>query len=208
MSHLVVFKFYRFARSVEDTAIYTRRLQSLGIRLVSATEQTDDSPSGRFAATILSAVDELDNSNRAARSLLSMKATFKAGRWAWSAPIGYTSASKPFQCLQIDPVRGPFIVKLFEMLASGQAKKSTALTHLTNLGLRSVKGKALNQETVARLLKNELYCGRMYAKKWNLRVKGDFVPLASEELFDRVQMCLAEEQPSRCRTKDRTKRSR
>ena len=31
----------------------------------------------------------------------------------------------------------------------------------------------------------------MVAKAWNLRVKGDFTPLVSEELFDRVQDVLS-----------------
>ena len=120
-----------------------------------------------------------------------MKATFESGRWTWSAPIGYVSAQKPLQCLQIDPIRGPMIVKLFEMIAEGQIKKSSALAQVSRLGLRTVRGKELNQETVSRLLTNELYCGRMVAKAWNLRVKGDFTPLVSEELFDRVQDVLS-----------------
>jgi DNA invertase Pin-like site-specific DNA recombinase len=167
ISHVVVWKFDRLFRNSEDTAIYRRRLRGLGIKDVSVTERIEDDANGQFQRVILSAVDELDNANRSKRSFVSMKATSKAGRWVWTAPVGYVSASKPLPCLQIDPVRGPMIVKMFEMIATGEATKANALAHLTRLGLTTVRGKALNQQTAARVLTNGLYCGRMFAKKWN-----------------------------------------
>jgi site-specific DNA recombinase len=190
ISHVVVWKFDRLFRNSEDTAIYRRRLRGLGVKDVSVTERIEDDANGQFQRVILSAVDELDNANRSKRSFVSMKATFKAGRWVWTPPVGYISASKPLQCLQIDPVRGPMVVKMFEMIATGEATKANALAHLTRLGLTTVRGKALNQQSAARVLTNGLYCGRMFAKKWNLTVKGDYAPLISEDLFDRVQAVL------------------
>jgi site-specific DNA recombinase len=167
--------------------IYRRRLRSLGIKEVSVTQPMSDDSTGELMRDVVGSFDAYDNRNRAARALLSMKETFKAGRWVWSPPVGYISAAKPLPCLQIDPVRGPMIVKMFEMIATGQATKANALAHLTRLGLTTVRGKPLNQQTAARVLTNGLYCGRMFAKKWNLTVKGNYVPLVSEDLFDRVQ---------------------
>jgi site-specific DNA recombinase len=187
ISHVVVWKFDRLFRNTEDTAIYRRRLRSLGIKEVSVTQPMSDDSTGELMRDVVGSFDAYDNRNRAARALLSMKETFKAGRWVWSPPVGYTAGSKPLQCLQIDPTRGPMILKMFEMIATGQATKANALAHLTRLGLTTVRGKPLNQQTAARVLTNGLYCGRMFAKKWNLTVKGDYVPLVSEDLFDRVQ---------------------
>ena len=188
VSHLVVWKLDRFSRDSGDAAVYSQKLRKGGVTLVSVTEPIDATPMGRAMFTVAGAFNQLDNEVRAARSLVSMRAKFMAGTWTWSAPIGYRTVGKR---PEIDPVRGPLIVRMFEMIASGQAKKSTALEQLTNLGLRTVRGGHLNQQTVARLLTNQLYAGRMYAKKWDLRVKGDFTPLLSEDLFDRVQDVLS-----------------
>jgi site-specific DNA recombinase len=188
ISHVVVWKFDRFSRDSADTAIYSRKLRLLGIDLVSVTEPIDSSSlMGRAMIGVAGVFNQLENETRADRSLISMKATFMTGRWTWSAPVGYVSENKS---LKVDPERGLLVAQLFDMVASGQVKKATALAQATRLGLLTVRGRPLTQQTVNHLLRNELYCGRMFAKKWGLRAKGNFQPLISEELFDRVQAVL------------------
>jgi site-specific DNA recombinase len=53
ISHVIVYKFDRFSRNVEDGAEYRLKLRKLGIDLRSATEATDDSPAGKFLTTML-----------------------------------------------------------------------------------------------------------------------------------------------------------
>ena len=80
VSHVVVWKFDRFSRNSEDTAIYSRRLRINGISLVSVNRLSAPTPMGRAMLGIAGVFNQLDNENRSARSLVSMKATFESGR--------------------------------------------------------------------------------------------------------------------------------
>jgi site-specific DNA recombinase len=195
-SHVVVYKFDRFSRNVDDGGMYRMELRKLGISLRSATENTDDSPAGRFLTTVLSAKDQLDNDTRAERTLAGMKATLEKGRWQWPAPTGYISGGKAGPSLIIDPERGHLIAKLFELVATGEHTKASALAAVTALGLRSRKGVPLTQETIRKILVNSLYAGEIFIKSWGKSVKGDYAPLVSQSVFDRVQSVLMARAPA------------
>jgi site-specific DNA recombinase len=112
ISHVVIHKFDRFDRNTEDGAFYKLELRKLGIALRSATEATDDTPAGKFLATMLSAVGQFDNDTRAQRTLSGMKSRLESGRWQWPAPTGYLSGTKSGPSMVVDPVRGPLIARL------------------------------------------------------------------------------------------------
>jgi len=191
ITHLVVDKFDRFSRSMDDGAEYRLRLRRLNVVLCSAKEPTDNTPAGRLFANVLGSFAQFDNDVRSHRAQDGMKASLKAGRWVWMAPIGYVHGnSKQEPSLTTDPERGPLMFKLFELVASGQ-KKADALAHVTALGLRTRAGRPLSQGTLAKLLKNPLYWGRIEKPEWGVFTKGDFQPLVSEGLFDRVQRVLS-----------------
>jgi site-specific DNA recombinase len=196
VSHVIVYKFDRFSRNVEDGAVYRLELRKLGIALRSATEATDDSPAGKFLTTMLSAAGQFDNDTRAERTLTGMKNRLDSGRWQWPAPTGYNSGSKSGPSLVIDPVRGPLIARLFELVATGEHSKASALAAVTALGLRSRKGVPLTQETIRKVLINPLYAGEIFIKTWSKSVKGDYDPLVSRSVFDRVQSILSERAPA------------
>lgn len=103
ITHLVVYKFDRFSRSIDEGAPYRLALRKMGIPLVSATEPTDDTPAGRFLSSMLIVVGELDNDMRAERSTSGMKARLASGRWQWCPPTGYLRGSKAGPSLVIDP---------------------------------------------------------------------------------------------------------
>jgi site-specific DNA recombinase len=195
-SHVVVYKFDRFSRNVEDGAAYRMELRKLGIALRSATEATDDSPAGKFLTTMLSAAGQFDNDTRAERTLTGMKNRLESGRWQWPAPTGYLSGSKSGSSLVIDSHRGPLIARLFELIATGEHTKASALAAVTALGLRSHKGVPLTQETIRKMLINPLYAGEIFIKSWGKSVRGDFEPLVSQSVFDRVQTVLSGRAPA------------
>src|SRR5450756_2483229 len=68
ITHCLVHRFDRFDRDTLESAPYKLILRRLGIALRSATEMTDDTPSGRFLATILSGAAQYDNEIKAERS--------------------------------------------------------------------------------------------------------------------------------------------
>ena len=196
ISHLVVYKFDRFSRDSDDGAAYRMILRSLKIAMRSATETTDDSPAGRLMVSVLGATAQFDNETRAERALNGMKNSLERGRWQWPAPTGYLIGGKPGPSLVPDPERGPMIKRLFELVATGEHTKASALATVTALGLRSKKGAPLTKETIRKMLVNPVYAGEMLVKKWGRSVPGDFEPLISRELFDRVSVILAGRAPA------------
>jgi site-specific DNA recombinase len=196
ISHVLVYKFDRFSRNVEDGAMYRVQLHKLGIMLTSATEKTDDTPSGRFLTTVLSAKDQLDNDTRSERTLAGMKATVGKGRFPFPAPTGYLTGSKSGPSLVIDPERGPLVARMFELVATGEHTKASALAAVTALGLKSRKGVRLTQETIRKIFINPLYAGEIVIESWGMAVRGDFAPLVSQSVFDRVQTVLSGRAPA------------
>ena len=177
----------------------------MGIRLSSATEAVDDSPSGRFHANVLTAVGQFDNEVRAERTLNGMKNRVQEGRWQWPAPTGYMNGNKSGPSLVPDPHIAPLLRRLFDLVALGTHTKASALAEVTAHGLRSPKGVPLTQETIRKILINPVYTGRIHLPKWGVSTKGDFEPLVSEETFDRVQAILDGRAPAyRAHRKERT----
>ncbi len=139
ISAVVVWKFDRFTRSFDDGVILRLQLRALGVQVLSATEKTDTTPEGIFIQRIHDANSELDNSRRSHRALSGMKYRVSQGRYVWRAPTGYLNGRRGEPSLVIDPVRGPLVKRLFEIVASGTSR-AEALRHVTQLGLRSING--------------------------------------------------------------------
>ena len=196
ISALVVYKFDRFSRNVDDGAVYRLELRKFGVELRSVTEATDNTPGGRLLTTMLSAIGQFDNDQKAERTLSGMKSRVNNGSWVWQAPVGYLNGSKSGPSLIPDPDRAPLIRKLFELVATGEHTKVSALATVTALGLRTRKGAKLTQETLRRVLTNPLYVGEIEVKKWGKSIQGDFEPLMERGLFDRVQMILTGRAPT------------
>ncbi len=194
ITHLGVYKFDRFSRSIDEGAPYRLALRKMGVSLSSATEPTDDTPAGRFLSSMLLVVGELDNDMRAERSTSGMKARLASGRWQWCPPTGYLKGSKSGASLIIDSKQGPFVRRLFEMVASGETR-GEALAKLTAQGFRSRRGGKLNQEAIRRLLASPVYVGQVVGKSWGIVTEGDFEPLIDQKTFDKVQRVLAGKSP-------------
>ena len=135
ISHCVIYSSSRFSRSVDDGTEYRVRLRKFGVALRSATEATDDTPAGRMMMTLLNAFAEFDKETRKARALCGMKSRLGTGRWQWRAPVGYLTGDRNGPSLRPDPKRGALIGRLFELVATGEHTKVSALAEVTALGL-------------------------------------------------------------------------
>ncbi len=90
-----------------------------------------------------------------------------------------------------DPKRADFVRQAFELFATGLHRKPDVLRKVNALGLRTLKGKQLTNQTLNSILKNQLYMGRMVVKDWNVDVQGDFCPIVEETTFEKVQTLLS-----------------
>jgi DNA invertase Pin-like site-specific DNA recombinase len=115
---VVAWNYARMSRSTVDFLSAWDRVRAAGGRLYSATESTDDSPSGRMLRTILLAVAE--NERDRARAGFDAAVRSAVGRGVYVAsrvPMGYRRG--PDRRLVPDPETSPVVVGLFERRAAG-----------------------------------------------------------------------------------------
>lgn len=188
---LVVHSISRFARDPADHHAIRGFLLGLGITLRSVTEPTDDTPEGRLVEDIVAGMAAYDNRSKARRTRTAMATALEAGRWTFVAPVGYLNArSRTGPSLLGDPERGPLIKQAFEAFASGCRTRHEILAQITALGLRTLKGSRLSAQTFHAVLRNPIYAGQIVVPRLNVTAVGDFAPLVSQQVFERVQALL------------------
>ena len=108
---ILVWKFSRFTRKREHAVAFKSMLRRKGIRVVSITEQAEDTATGRLLEGIIESVDEFYSENLAQEVTRGMREAASRGFWVSShAPIGYNrvmvqDGPKKRPSLEINPVR-------------------------------------------------------------------------------------------------------
>lgn len=182
---LIFPKVDRFARYTEDYFHLKRSFRALGIRVESADERFDDSPSGRFMESLLAATAQFDNDVRAERSKGGMREAVTQGRWVWGAPRGYRNIRfENRSTIEPDPTKGPLIREAFQMLASTRFRPHTVRGWLASRGV------SLSRSQFHRMIYNKAYIGIIEAFGLVERAAWPFVPLISESVFYRAQTAI------------------
>src|SRR5450830_427323 len=184
---VIVYKVDRLARNSTDHGNLRVQLGEHHVRLQSTTENLDDTPSGRFAETVLSGIAQLDNEVREERAKSGMTAAVGRGRFVWRAPIGYVNGPKGGPSLVLDSPSTVGLVRKAWTLVDSGVPPYEASVQLVREGLRRRSGKAPSPRSLRAMLKNQRYIG--YVTSFGKRVRGDFEPLV--DLFWRVQRALA-----------------
>ena len=104
-------------------------------------------------------------------------------------PLGYRVT--PDKYLEIDPVEGPLIIKIFEMYAEGNTY-AEIMMHLNELGHKTKRGADFNKNSITRIINNEKYLGKHIWR--GIEVKTP--QIVSQELFDKCQDKLARIKPA------------
>jgi site-specific DNA recombinase len=193
VKYVVVHKIDRMARNLEDHAAIRAALAKSGARLVSVTEATEDSPSGRLLEGFLATMAEYYSANLGQEIKKGMNQKLKMGGWPRRAPLGYlnkreTIDGRSVASVIVDPERAPFIVEAFEAYADGRIGAHALADRMAERGLRSRNGKVVSASRWLEMLHNLFYVGRVFDGEEER--KGLHPPLVSEELFQRVQNVL------------------
>ena len=113
----------------------------------------------------------------------------KKGEWIGKAPIGYINIKDENGNKEIKPdqLKAPFIVKIFEMYATGNYSLLLIKDEMKESGLKgnTKLHKPLTKSMIFHILRNPFYYGMM-------KIKGElyqhkYEPLISKYLFDRCQ---------------------
>jgi DNA invertase Pin-like site-specific DNA recombinase len=189
---VIVHKIDRFSRNNIDFYAYKAILKKEGVRLISVTENIEETASGEFIENVLVAMAQFYSSNLAEEVLKGMKEKFRRGEWPVKAPIGYKNVrdDKGHSEVVEDKDTSYLIKQMFKLYATGQYSLGSLSEEMGRRGLKTKRGKLLSKEQIKHILQNKFYMGRMVL--WNEEVKGKHKPLINEALFNQVQNILAE----------------
>jgi site-specific DNA recombinase len=182
---LIIYRINRLSRKTYDYGMLKAYFLKLGIKIISVSEPTDNTPAGKFVETMFAAAGELDNDIRAEQSKTGMIDGVKGGRWMWQAPFGYINVKVDGK-KNIAPVEGdlPKLIREAWLLLDAGFSQVEIRKKLFSKGL-AVNGKMLSAQMLSKMYDKTLYKGVIEA--FNLLVVSEsIVPIIEPELWDRV----------------------
>jgi len=130
---------------------------------------------------VLMAKNYIDNLSEEVKKGLTEKA--EQGKWPTRPPVGYRSNADT-KIIEPDPIKAPFIKKLFEWYATGQYSLEQLSKKAKESGLFSRNSTTINKAGIHRILNNTIYYGEFIWK--DKRYFGIHTPIISKSLFDDV----------------------
>ena len=148
----------------------------------------DESPAGHLAANIHGAFNQYFSDSLSERMRDRSRAAVLAGRWPWSAPLGYKNInSRDGANIVPDPDKAPHIRTAFELMATGLYTQREVLKKITDAGLRTNRGNKLTAQTFYKTLRKKVYVGLIESSSVDEPIRGLHVPIIAQAVFDRVQ---------------------
>ena len=185
---ILVWKFSRFTRKREHAVAFKSMLRRKGVRVVSITEQADDTPTGKLLEGIIESVDEFYSENLAQEVTRGMREAASRGFWVASrTPYGYNrvmvqDGAKKRPTLEPDPDASRVIKRIFDMAEAGTGMLKIAQA-LNDEGIASPAGKLWSKNGIHFILRNEVYTGALV---WGAKGKGKDEPVRVEKAFPSI----------------------
>ncbi len=199
VTFFIVYKYDRFSRSLENHVIIKAMLSKASVRLLSISEQVDESPSGRLMENILASFAQFDNEVRTERTVNGMRAKLEQGYWTWRPPLGYirdASSTERHKPIIPDSSSFKFIKEGWKMLLSKNYKPVEIQKYLKDRGV------LITLKQLSKLFRNRFYAGIIFSDKFNINIKGKHEPMISDVEYFLAQEILGENNQNRIGTLD------
>lgn len=178
---VVVWKLDRFARNLLDQLSIMNQLASDKVRVLSATENNDDTPVGRLMRNVMGAFNQYDNEERIDKIITGMRQAILEGRYVFAAPFGYSYGKDDKGRKVLQPNENAYFVqKLFEMVDEGNLSRKEICRRVSKMGCRMYNRKLYD------IIKNPVYIGKIKIKWFNELIEGIHEPIVEKDLFWRV----------------------
>lgn len=188
---LIVWKLDRLSRNISDYYALRANFSSLGIFVLSATENNEDSSMGELTRGFSSLVAHYENSVKRERTIRAMTELIKAGRWCAQGPFGLKQSRDQFnKPLLVHTEDSAFVEKAFN-LAKSRLYTQTQIVEI----LRKDGCQKMNTSLLNRTLRNYLYAGLIKSKWFPEVIDGIHKPIVSKALFFDVQDILDGKKP-------------
>lgn len=194
----------RISRQTSDYLAIRKKLAEHDIAIISATEPTGDSPTEKLVETILAGFAQLDNDIRSERAKNGLRARFLSGLISGKPPIGYI-----FQAgfAVKDPETWDFVKSAWDLMATGTKSLNDIAKVMNDWGLRETHGKRqfrIRAQTADRIFRLKFYAGKLVSITYPEEVKGQHVPMITEEQYYKVQAVIDGRNPNKIALAQRT----
>ena len=185
---ILVWKFSRFTRKREHAVAYKSMLRRRGVRVVSITENADDTPSGKLLEGIIESVDEFYSENLAQEVRRGMREAASRGFWVASrTPFGYSrimvhDGPKKRPKLEPDEETAYVVKRIFELADTGRGMLDIVRS-LNGEGISSPTGRLWTRNAIHFILTNEVYTGTLI---WGTAARDAAEPVRVERAFPSI----------------------
>lgn len=155
---IIVHKFDRFSRNMADALNYECVLQKLGIRLISVTEPTDDSPVSVLLRNIMYSTNDYFSRNLATEVQKGKKEiAYQCKHTGGLPPYGYDVGDD--RKYSLNETESKVVKTIFGMYINNYSYQQIA-DHLNRKGYKTKKGLPFNKNSFSSILENaERYTG-------------------------------------------------
>lgn len=199
---IYVWKFSRFARNQEESMVYKNLLRKKGVSVVSVSEPIPEGHFGSLIERIIEWTDEYYLVNLGAEVTRGMTEKVSRGEPAIPAPFGYINGEKTY-IPDEESGAADIVREIFQRYAAGEKQREIAVS-LGQRGIKTVRGNPPENRWVDYILWNPAYIGKIRWSQNKLRavskrdygnenimiIDGNWQPLISIELWDKVQKML------------------
>jgi site-specific DNA recombinase len=200
IQYVFVHKLDRLARSRADDVQIELLLAKNGVRLVSCTENIDDTPSGKLVRGIMGDINEWYSANLSEEAKKGMRKKVELGGTPGLAPLGYVNArrkitelGKDIGIVKVHRRYGRIITDCFHLYDTGRCTLSDVAAYANDRGLRLPATKRsperpLTRWNMLRIPRNRYYTGWLHYD--GVAYKGTHRVLIDDVTFERVQALL------------------
>ena len=200
IDYVIVHKLDRLARNRADDVEINRAFEDAGVRLVSTSENIDQTPGGMLLHGIMSSIAEFYSRNLANEVIKGMGEKARNGGTLGKAPLGYVNVrardenGREIRTIALDEERAPLIRLAFSEYATGNWTVSQLAKHLNTLGLSIPPtprrpAKPITATRLHEILRHPYYKGIVTFQ--GVEYPGKHEPLVDSQTWQTVQAILA-----------------
>ena len=198
IDYVIVHKLDRLARNRADDVEINKQFDELGIRLISTSENIDQTPGGVLLHGIMSSIAEFYSKNLSNEVIKGMTQKVRSGGTPGRAPIGYLNIrtleeGREARTVIVDETRAPLVTWAFQAYATGEWTLDSLGKELTKRGLRTVPTARMRELPIQKrqldnVLNNPYYTGIVTYQ--GVEYPGNHTPLIDKATYDKVQAIL------------------
>ena len=196
---LISHKLDRLARNRADDVEINRAFEDAGVRLVSTSENIDQTPGGMLLHGIMSSIAEFYSRNLANEVIKGMGEKARNGGTLGKAPLGYMNVrardenGREVRTIALDEERAPLIRLAFTEYATGNWTVRQLADHLNTLGLTIPPtprrpAKSITATRLHEILRHPYYKGIVTFQ--GVEYTGKHEPLVDSQTWQTVQTIL------------------